>query len=150
MKMDRNKSTEKDLRDYLDNKGYFGRTAKFKKLKLKAVERPGWVQVFQFEVDAKRSEGDWETLFGSCRTDERSDLFDVEISADPTIAQQAFGEASKGLITHETARQQSPLIGLLFIAVVVSILGAGIVFFQKATNPKVLDIDPLTAPQLDD
>lgn len=143
MKLDRNKSTEKDLRNYLDDNGYFGRTAKFNLLKLKAVERPGWVQVFQFEIEAKREESDWETLYGFCRTDERSNEFAVQISEDPTQAQQSFGEASKDMITHETAKQHSPLIGLLFIAVVVSILGAGILFYQKTTNPSPPSTDSM-------
>ncbi len=45
-----NKCTEKDLRDYLSQNGYFGRSAKFLKLDLAAIERPGWVQVYKFHV----------------------------------------------------------------------------------------------------
>lgn len=149
MKLDRNRSTEKDLRSYLDDNGYFGRTAKFHMLKLKAVERPGWVQVFQFEIETKREGSDWETLFGYCRTDERSDSFEVQMSTDQLKAQQSFGEASKDMITHETAQQHSPLIGLLFIAVVVFILGAGILFYQKTTNPRGMDADSIVVPESD-
>lgn len=145
MNLDRNKSTEKDLRSYLDNEGYFGRTAKFKLLKLKAVERPGWVQVFQFEIEAKREDSDWETLFGFCRTDERSDSFEVQMSRDASDAQRSFGEVAKDMITHETAQQHSPLVGLLFIVVVVTILGAGILFYQKTRNPPVLDTEILNS-----
>ncbi|MEP3480159.1 MAG: hypothetical protein ABJZ55_12985 [Fuerstiella sp.] len=146
MNLDRNKSTEKDLRSYLDDNGYFGRTAKFQLLKLTAVERPGWVQIFQFEIEAKREDSDWESLYGFCRTDERSDAFEVQMSHDALAAQQSFGEASEDMITHETAQQHSPFVGLLFIAVVVTILAAGILFYQKTRNPPVLDTESLTVP----
>lgn len=146
MNLDRNKSTEKDLRSYLDDNGYFGRTAKFRLLKLKAVERPGWVQVFQFEIEAKHEGRDWENLYGFCRTDERSDSFEVKMSHDALAAQRSFCEAAQDMITHETAQQHSPFVGLLFVAVVVTILGAGILFYQKTTNPSVLDRETLVVP----
>lgn len=41
------------IRSHLTNQGYFGRTAALRRVKLVAVERPGWVQVYRFEVTAR-------------------------------------------------------------------------------------------------
>ncbi len=132
MRLDQNKGTEKDLRSYFDSQGYFGRTMKVQSLKLKAVERPGWIQLFEFQVEAKRVEGDWEKLFGICRTDERSDLFEVTLADNQHQSKDDFRRQSEGLITHETVRTQSPFLGLLFVMVVVSVLGVAILALQKA------------------
>ena len=74
-----NKCTENDLRDHLTEIGYFPRSAMFLSLELTAIERPGWVQVFQFHVQAKKQHGDWEEYFGICRSDERSNAFEVQL-----------------------------------------------------------------------
>ena len=48
-----NRVTEKDIRDWLDANGFVGRTAKINDLELHAIERPGWVQVFEFQMRSK-------------------------------------------------------------------------------------------------
>lgn len=132
MNLNRNRSTEKDLREYLQKIGYYGRTARFQSLKLKAIERPGWVQVFQFEVEAKRVDGDWECLFGNCRTDERVDLFEVELAANQVEQEDAFVKTAEGMITHSSVREQAPFRGLLFVVVVAVILSASILLWRQA------------------
>ena len=39
----RNRGTEKDVRDYLDQQGWEGKFAQFDYLELFAIQRPGWV-----------------------------------------------------------------------------------------------------------
>ena len=73
----RNGGTEEDLRDYLTRHDYSGHSAQILHLELMALERPGWVQVFEFHVQAKRINGAWEELRGVCHTDQRSNQFDV-------------------------------------------------------------------------
>ena len=68
-----------ELKRHLSESGYYGRTAKCLRWKLVGVQRPGWVQVFEFHVRAKRTTGDWEEKFGICRTDERDDTCEIQL-----------------------------------------------------------------------
>lgn len=67
-----NKVTERDIRDFLTEKGFLGQSARFYELELVAIERPGWVQIFQFQVSVKRKEGPWQEVYGVVRDDERN------------------------------------------------------------------------------
>jgi hypothetical protein len=58
----RNRVTEKDLRVWLDHEGWFGRSAKIDSLELYAIKRPGWEQVFRFEIEAKKKPLEAESL----------------------------------------------------------------------------------------
>ena len=42
------------IRKHLSENGYYGRTAKLKSVRMVAVQRPGWFQVFRFEATARR------------------------------------------------------------------------------------------------
>lgn len=125
----RNGVTEKDLRDYLTAEGYYGRSAEILSLELKAVERPGWVQVFEFHVHAKQQDkegGNWEQLRGVVRTDERSNLFDVEYF-DTTTRETALNTASEGMITSSREKRHWtywPLMAIFAFALGVAIVGA--------------------------
>ncbi|EMI57307.1 hypothetical protein [Rhodopirellula sallentina] len=44
---------EMSIRSHLTQNGYFGHTAKFEAVRLVAVQRPGWLQIFRFEVTAR-------------------------------------------------------------------------------------------------
>jgi hypothetical protein len=61
-----NKTAERDIRAYLSQSGFSGRTARFEELELAAIERPGWVQVFRFRVRARRSEHVIERILRHC------------------------------------------------------------------------------------
>jgi len=122
-----NKVTERDLRDYLSSNGFYGRSARISDLNLAAVERPGWVQVFRFHVRAKRVDGDWEEHFGLVRTDERHDVFDVQLFAGEADRQSSFERDTRGTINgigeprHWSYR---PLMLLFLAAAVLAIAGA--------------------------
>ena len=90
------KTIEKDLREHLSNAGYYGDSAEFAELELKAIKRPGWVQVFVFDVRAKSHAGEWQELFGVCRDDERYRQFEVHLGVDPTPRDEQFREWSAG------------------------------------------------------
>ncbi|GAA4458308.1 hypothetical protein [Novipirellula rosea] len=44
---------EEAIRKHLSDNGYYGRTAKFRNVRIVAVQRPGWLQVFRFDVTAR-------------------------------------------------------------------------------------------------
>ena len=94
-----NKVTEKDLRDHLESIGYIGRSARFLRLELTGIERPGWIQLFEFHVEAKKRDGDWEPLFGICRDDERSQTFEVQLLSNPDQQKQSGRFHSETMIT---------------------------------------------------
>ena len=118
--------TEKDLRDYLTANGYYGRSASILGLDLKALERPGWVQVFEFHVHAKNRKGSWEQLGGVIRADERSDLFEVTYY-DNSSRSNVAREATDGMITApRSSRHWSywPLMTLFALMFGAAIFGA--------------------------
>lgn len=126
----RNGHTEKDLRDYLTSNGYYGNSANMLQLDLKAIERPGWVQVFEFRVHAKRLDEEhcskWEELRGFCRTDERTAQFDVEYF-DTTTRDTVLKAASDGLITANRAPRHWtywPLMATFAFTLGTAIVGA--------------------------
>ncbi len=75
---------ERTLRSKLTQQGFYGESAKFRSFHLVAIQRPGWLQVFSFTVDArvaKDDERDREIvkLFGLVRQDERYRRCDIEL-----------------------------------------------------------------------
>ena len=122
-----NKVTEKDIRDYLTENGYYGRSAVIRDLNLTAVQRPGWIQVFQFEVRAKSVEGEWRDLFGTCRDDEAAEEFNVFLSPDRSDRDGQVATWSEGLLT--TAKRERhwvevALLGVFVAVMALAILGA--------------------------
>lgn len=118
---------EADLRDYLTESGYYGRSAKFARLKLVAVERPGWLQVYDFHVRVKSVEGEWKKYFGLCRTDERHDIFEVQMFDTVAEQQQTFRSEAQGMITGERGPRHwvhTPLLILFLVAMSMAALGA--------------------------
>lgn len=129
----RNGVTEKDLRDYLTANGYYGRSANILKLDLKALERPGWVQVFEFHVHAKKQEGNWEELYGVVRADERSDQFDVAFY-DNSSRNDVVQKATDGMITAERGpRHWSYWLLMTLLAFIFGAAIAGAVLSPEAS-----------------
>ena len=54
------------IRKHLTKNGFFGGTAKLQNVRLVAVQRPGWLQVFRFE--ANRSSATYRIRRGARRT----------------------------------------------------------------------------------
>ncbi|MDG2013820.1 MAG: hypothetical protein P8J33_09960 [Pirellulaceae bacterium] len=102
----RNGTAEHDVRDWLNNNGYYGRSAKFGELELHAIKRPGWLQVFRFSVAAKTTSDEWHDLYGVLRDDERYRRLDIEVSTDLTIRDERLAEWSTGLIVRRRSRRR--------------------------------------------
>jgi len=66
-----NKVTEAEIRRWLVEQGYEARAAKFDEVDLVAIERPGWVQVFRFQLTTGKNKGERGALFGAVRDDGR-------------------------------------------------------------------------------
>jgi hypothetical protein len=96
------------IRKHLNREGFYGGTAKVQHLRLVAVQRPGWLQVFRFEAVARvRAEGDadgpdadaeYRTLYGLVRDDFRHNLSDIRVFARESERRNLFTRWSDGLI----------------------------------------------------
>lgn len=94
------------LRKHLDSQGFYGDSAKFEGIRLAAVQRPGWLQVFVFTVEAKeRSERSKSLLLhGIVRQDERYNKTDVRTFVAKYERNSLFREWSEDLIRLRGAR----------------------------------------------
>ena len=109
---------ENAIRRHLSDNGYFGGTAKLRAVRLAAVQRPGWLQVFRFEVTA-RVAGDGETesapdamqnedapestatyhdLFGLVKEDHRHNQTEIRVFRSSDQRAELFGRWSDGLL----------------------------------------------------
>ena len=128
-----NRVTEKDIRDWLDANGHVGRSAKIDDLELHAIERPGWVQVFEFQVRSKtlsaqisdqhdkfesESEPVWQDRFGVVLDDERKRTqalrTQIWVFEDRAGQQAKLESVSEGMLLRNSATSS---IALLWIAV---------------------------------
>lgn len=106
----------------MDRNGFYGNSADIRDLELFAIERPGWLQVFRFQVRVKsreESEKPWSEMFGVVKDDERrrGDK-KTQVEMFPTAQQQAdkLEQWSQGLIAKSNQRNQSDRSLLLLIA----------------------------------
>ena len=122
-----NKCIEKDIRDWLSIHGYYGNSAKVLELELHAIERPGWLQVFRFTIEAKTKTGKWETLFGSARDDERYKDLTIKAFSNRQRQQQLLSTWSEGLISRQSSRSDEitslPMLGLFVFSFFGAVVG---------------------------
>lgn len=100
-----NKSSEKDIRDWLSQNGYIGKTAQFTEMELHAIKRPGWLQVFRFEAICITAEGNKAQLFGAMKSDERYGDPQIQVDGDLAARDQQLAIWSEGLITQKRHRK---------------------------------------------
>ncbi|MFG0264102.1 MAG: hypothetical protein ACF8AM_02995 [Rhodopirellula sp. JB055] len=99
---------EQSIRRHLSQNGYFGKTAKLSGVRLVAVERPGWQQLYRFDVRARvdfQSPDDepdpdavYHDLFGLVREDIRHNRSQVRVFDTPEQRSELFRQWSEGLI----------------------------------------------------
>ena len=124
-----NKVTEKDLRDYLATQSFYANSARVHELELVGIERPGWVQYYQFHVEAKHERDGWTELYGLVRDDERQS-FDVQLFDNEEDSRRAVRTATAGCITRPSRTRSGNLdevdpkrAGLLPVSVVLAVVG---------------------------
>lgn len=98
---------EMAIREHLSREGYFGATAKLKNVRLVAVQRPGWVQIYRFEVVARVTpapnedrpdpEPTDEFLFGLVKDDGRRKA-EVRVFKSDNQRRELFVRWSDGLL----------------------------------------------------
>jgi len=96
------------IRRHLSANGHFGGTAKLQNVKLAAVQRPGWLQVYRFDAIAKvndQSQDDeadhpprYVQLYGLVREDVRHDMTTIRTFEDPEHRRELFAQWSDDLI----------------------------------------------------
>lgn len=97
------------IRRHLSEQGYRGAAAELKSVKLIAIERPGWIQIYRFEAVATRQPVDGDAtaaprsntsilLYGLVRDDGRTKS-EVETFAHPAHRIERFHQWAAGMIT---------------------------------------------------
>tara|TARA_R110002049_G_scaffold2750_2_gene21721 strand:+ start:595877 stop:596275 length:399 start_codon:yes stop_codon:yes gene_type:complete len=100
---------ELTIRRHLSQNGYFGDTAKLRGVRLVAVQRPGWLQVFRFDVTARvrpESEDDdsfsgpaeYQELYGLVRDDIRHKINSVRVFQNESERRALFATWSEDMI----------------------------------------------------
>jgi hypothetical protein len=74
-------------------------------LELHAIKRPGWLQVFRFEVFCKTAAGDNTQLFGAMRSDERFGDPEIQVDRELAVRDKQLAIWSAGLITQKRHRK---------------------------------------------
>ncbi|MEO1619167.1 MAG: hypothetical protein AAFV88_25175 [Planctomycetota bacterium] len=95
------------IRKHLTQNGYYGGSVKLTNVRLVAVQRPGWLQVFRFEavaqVQVEETDGPdpepvYENLYGLVRDDIRHKVLSVRVFDKPSERRELFLRWSDGLI----------------------------------------------------
>ena len=89
------------LRKHLNEQGFLGESAQFSQLRLVAVQRPGWLQVYTFTAQAKsrlNASDQQQSLFGIVRQDERFNRMEIRVFSVLGERTQLVEQWSDGLI----------------------------------------------------
>ncbi|KAA5540238.1 hypothetical protein FYK55_21655 [Roseiconus nitratireducens] len=98
---------ELEIRKHLTRNGYYGGTVKLQNVRLVAVQRPGWLQIYRFEAvarlkveesDGPDPEPQYDQLYGLVRDDIRHKLTRVRVFHDPAERRELFLRWSEDLI----------------------------------------------------
>lgn len=101
------KDMENAIRSHLTKEGYFGATVRLQNVRLVAVQRPGWVQVYRFEAEARVATlptddepdpaPEYHSLLGLVRDDGRKGA-EVRTFRDAEQRRELFRKWSDGLL----------------------------------------------------
>ncbi len=100
---------ETTIRKHLTQNGFFGGTARLKNVRLVAVPRPGWLQVFRFDAtvrvrpedddfDGVAPEAEYREVFGLVKDDIRHKINTVRFFEQEEGRIELFARWSDGLI----------------------------------------------------
>ena len=97
------------IRKQLSDDGFYGATAKLRNVRLVAVQRPGWLQIFRFEATARvrppanpddkpDPQPQYRELFGLVRDDIRRRISNVRVFDGEDERRELFADWSEDLI----------------------------------------------------
>lgn len=97
------------IRRHLTDRGFFGPTATLKNVRLVAVQRPGWLQVYRFEASARvrpeevrddcpDAQAEYRELLGLVRDDIRYNVSIVRTFSSEIERRELFAVWSEDLI----------------------------------------------------
>jgi len=100
---------EHAIRRHLSANGLYGGSAKIRDVRLAAVQRPGWLQVYRFDVTAKvipepvkadevEPKSRYIELFGLVREDVRHDITTIRTFDSADARRELFAQWSDNLI----------------------------------------------------
>ncbi len=100
---------ELTIRRHLTENGYFGGTAKLQNVRLVAVQRPGWLQIYRFEAtvrlrpdnpsdDLPDAAAEYRELYGLVKDDIRHKINTVRVFDDEDERRELFSRWSEDLI----------------------------------------------------
>ncbi len=97
------KHLTKAIRRELRNEGYAVNAAEIREVRLAAIERPGWVQVYRFTVETSTHEENPHTrrpvvLLGLSREDGRKSRIEILLTEDEAVWTEKLDAWSEGLI----------------------------------------------------
>jgi hypothetical protein len=123
---------ERAIRRHLSDQGYFGGSAKLRAVRLAAVKRPGWLQIYRFDARVRRAvvappgsgdtefspslggdpaaggvyheSGAYHELFGLVREDHRHSQTSVRVFASADGRRELFSRWSEGLVQLRSGR----------------------------------------------
>jgi len=113
---------ETAIRKHLTQNGFFGGTARLRNVRLVAVQRPGWLQVFRFDATVRvrpeeehegvDPEAEYREVFGLVKDDIRHKLNTVRFFEKEDERIELFARWSDGLIclrgAHGLVTQEAP------------------------------------------
>ena len=115
----KNRTTETDIRAWLTANGFEWKTGHIFDVELRAIQRPGWLQIFRFRVQVEVN-GQQREYFGVVRDDERlrgADKTQVRLFDSEALQEAELAELSEGLIV-----QGDRSGGYLFFIFLVGVL----------------------------
>ncbi len=110
---------EMAIRKHMTEQGFFGQTAKLQNVRLVALQRPGWLQVYRFEAMVRvRPDGsseehpggepDYRYVSGLVKDDIRYSIQTVRIFTSERERRQCFSKWTEDLICLRGAQGLAP------------------------------------------
>ena len=115
-----------EINEALTARGFRGDRAVFSRLELVAIERPGWIQVYEFEVRVSDRAGEDFYFFGVVRDDERKN-FEMHLAETKDEQEAVSAKWSAGLLTREVKPLRPVhmvLLGVFAIIMATAVIGA--------------------------
>ncbi|WP_237226627.1 hypothetical protein [Rubinisphaera sp. JC750] len=125
-----NGGIERQIRSFLKEKGYGRSRYDLREVDLVAVERPGWRQIFRFELDLRPPHSDPVHKIGIAFDDHRSHC-EIQLLDSESDYRRVFGEWSEGMIVKRfSTNEYYPVRSLLGLCAIIAAVLAVLLTFD--------------------